>query len=347
MQRPKIAITLGDVAGIGPEVVARACTDPAVRDCCRPVVVGNPAVLARALRLCGISHPVRQVERISLASCQDDVVECWDPHGAELDDVPPGTVDPRAGNAAYEWLVAAARAALKREVDAVTTAPISKAALALAGRHYPGHTEILAETCGASDFAMMLYLPRGPAVKSPRGLGVAHVTLHTSLASVPRLLSTAAIERTIVLLDGFLRDLACTKPRVGVCALNPHAGEGGLFGDEEERVIAPAVRGASARGIDATGPLPADALLRRAIAGEFDGVVAMYHDQGHIALKLAAFDSAVNITLGLPIVRTSPSHGTAFDIAWKGTASAAGMVEALRAAAQLAGAKTDSVQEQT
>jgi len=347
MQRPKIAITLGDVAGIGPEVAARACADPAVRDVCRPVVVGDPAVLARALRLCGSSLPVRELDRISQATGEKDAVECWDPHRGKLDDIPPGAVDPRAGNAAYEWLVAAARAALNREVDAVTTAPISKAALALAGRHYPGHTEILAETCGVSDFAMMLYLPRGPAVKSPQGLGVAHVTLHTSLASVPRLLSTPGIDRTIALLDGFLRDLGCTKPRIGVCALNPHAGESGLFGDEEERVIAPAVRGAAARGIDATGPLPADALLRRAIAGEFDGVVAMYHDQGHIALKLAAFDSAVNITLGLPIVRTSPSHGTAFDIAWKGTASAAGMVEALRAAALLSAAKTDSVQEQS
>jgi 4-hydroxythreonine-4-phosphate dehydrogenase len=183
---------------------------------------------------------------------------------------------------------------------------------------------------------MMLYLPPGPAVRGPFGLGIAHVTLHTSVASVPGLLTTPAVRATIGLVDGFLRRLGCAKPRVGVCALNPHAGEEGLFGDEEGRVIAPAVDAAREAGIDAAGPYPADTLIRRAVLSEFDGLAAMYHDQGHIALKLIAFGTAVNVTLGLPIVRTSPSHGTAFDIAWQGKADATGMIEAIRTAARLA-----------
>jgi 4-hydroxythreonine-4-phosphate dehydrogenase len=164
---------------------------------------------------------------------------------------------------------------------------------------------------------------------------VAHVTLHTSIRSVPGLLSVPHIRETIHLIDGFLKRMGCAAPRIGVCALNPHGGEGGLFGDEESRLIEPAVLDARRLGIDANGPIPADALLRRAVHGEFDGVAAMYHDQGHIALKLIGFDRAVNVTLGLPIVRTSPSHGTAFDIAWKGKARADGMIGAIRCAAHL------------
>jgi len=182
---------------------------------------------------------------------------------------------------------------------------------------------------------MMLYLPPGDVVRGPHGLGVAHVTLHTSIANVPGRLSTPTIREKIGLLDGFLRRVGCASPRVGVCALNPHAGEEGLFGDEESRLIAPAVNAARESGLNATGPLPADTLLKRACGGEFDGVVAMYHDQGHIALKLIGFNRAVNVTLGLPIVRTSPSHGTAFDIAGQGIASAEGMIEAIRVAAML------------
>jgi 4-hydroxythreonine-4-phosphate dehydrogenase len=165
---------------------------------------------------------------------------------------------------------------------------------------------------------------------------VAHVTLHTSIASVPALITHAAVNKTIGLVHTFMQRVGCASPRVGVCALNPHAGELGLFGDEERRVIAPAVQQAVLRGINAAGPYPADTLLKRAVDGEFDGVVAMYHDQGHIALKLIGFGRAVNVTLGLPIVRTSPSHGTAFDIAWQGVADAAGMIAALSVAADLA-----------
>ena len=245
-------------------------------------------------------------------------------------------IDGRAGRGAYDYLVAATRAALAGEIDAITTAPLNKAALHAGGIDFPGHTEILAHECGVAEFAMMLYLPPGPEVRSPHGLGVAHVTLHTSIRSVPGLLTTDRIRETIELIDRFMRRIGCPAPRVGVCALNPHAGEGGLFGTEEADVIAPAVAAARQGGTAAAGPFPADTLLRRAVFGEFDGVAAMYHDQGHIALKLIGFERAVNVTLGLPIVRTSPSHGTAFDIAWQGQASCEGLVEAARVAAALA-----------
>lgn len=183
---------------------------------------------------------------------------------------------------------------------------------------------------------MMLYLPPGDVARGPWGLSVAHATLHTSIASVPGLLTQERVEETIRLIDRFLRDVGCPEPRVGVCALNPHAGEEGLFGDEEARIIAPAIAAVRECGIVATGPYPADTLLKRAADGEFDGVAAMYHDQGHIALKLLAFGRAVNVTLGLPIVRTSPSHGTAFDIAGRNLADPAGMIAAIRTAAMLA-----------
>ena len=368
---PRIALTLGDVAGIGPEVVARSLGDERLRDCCRPVVVGHPEVLRRALALIGSPMMVREVKSLDDVdwSAPDELsalgvagvessspqrgapalgaaktptpatrggIVCWNPSNDEAVAVPVGRIDACAGRAAYDYLVAAARAALRGEIDAITTAPLNKAALHAAGLHYPGHTEILAEECGVREFAMMLYLPPGEPLRGPFGLGVAHVTLHTSIRSVPGLLSISHIEETIHLIDRFLKRVGCQSPRVGVCALNPHAGEEGLFGDEEATLIAPAVEASRLTGVLATGPIPADALLRRAVHGEFDGVAAMYHDQGHIALKLIGFERAVNVTLGLPIVRTSPSHGTAFDIAWQGHARADGFIEAVRTAAMLA-----------
>jgi 4-hydroxythreonine-4-phosphate dehydrogenase len=336
--RPIVALTLGDVAGIGPEVVARACVDRRVRAECRPVAVGHPDVLRRAIRHAGLTTATDIVELSTPDELpQQDGVCCWHPPEASPDvvDVPPGKNDARAGRAAYDYLVAAARQTLVGTFAAITTAPLSKAALHLAGRKYPGHTEILAEVCGVKDFGMMLYLPQGESVRSRYGLGVVHVTLHTSLRSVPDLISTAGVVEKIELINRFMRQVGCAIPRVAVCALNPHAGEDGLFGDEESRLIAPAVRIADERGLSVAGPVPADTLFRRAAAGEFDAVVAMYHDQGHIAFKLLNFQSAVNVTLGLPIVRTSPSHGTAFDIAWQKPADASGMIEAILVAARL------------
>lgn len=336
---PRIALTLGDVAGIGPEIVARAISDDRLRSCCRPIVVGHPELFQRAVTLVGMPFEVISVTSLDAIDWNTSAVPCWNPSSVDATTIPVAKIDAKAGQAAYDYLVASTRAALRGDLDAITTAPLNKAALHAAGLDYPGHTEILAKECSVDEFAMMLYLPPGEPLKGSSGLGVAHVTLHTSIKSVPGLLNTDHIRETIQLIDGFLKRIGCAQPRVGVCALNPHGGEGGLFGNEEATLIAPAVQEARRLGVNATGPIPADALLRRAVYGEFDGVAAMYHDQGHIALKLIGFERAVNVTLGLPIVRTSPSHGTAFDIAWQGNARAEGFIEAVRTAAALVESK--------
>jgi 4-hydroxythreonine-4-phosphate dehydrogenase len=230
---------------------------------------------------------------------------------------------------------------LANRVDAICTAPLHKVALHQAGHDYPGHTELLAELCGVCEFAMMLYLGPSDRVRGRAGLGVVHVTLHTALRRVFDLLSREQIVSKICLADGVMRRLIGSPPRIGVCALNPHAGEEGLFGDEEQSLIEPAVKQAAAAEIDVHGPFPADTLLLRAAGGEFDGVVAMYHDQGHIALKLLGMHRAVNITLGLPIVRTSVAHGTAFDLAWQGRAETSGLEEAVRVASLLSRQRCD------
>jgi len=333
--KPRIALTLGDVAGIGPEIVARALSDDRLYEACRPVVVGHPRILQQALLLVGSDRSVREVPGPVFTEAPETAVTCWNPSTADVTQVRIGEVSGIAGRAAADYLVAATRAALQGQLDAITTAPLNKAGLHAAGIQEPGHTEILARECGVPAFAMMLYLPPGEPLRGPWGLGVAHVTLHTSIRNVPDLLSTPKVRETIELVDGFLKRIGCLRPRVGVCALNPHGGESGLFGNEEATCIAPAVEQARAAGIEASGPIPADALLRRAVTGEFDGVAAMYHDQGHIALKLIGFERAVNVTLGLPIIRTSPSHGTAYDIAGKGIARSEGFVEAVRTAAVL------------
>lgn len=338
---PRIALTLGDVAGIGPEVVVRAWSDPTLFSRCRPICIGHPAVVRRAVELIGANVEVRGLADLDDAAGEDPgAIWCWNPAGEDAALVPAGANDPRAGRAAYEYLIAATRQTVAGNFDAIVTAPLSKAALHLAGLDYPGHTEILAEACGVSDFAMMLYLAGIPGVESgPHNLGVVHATLHTSIRSVPDLLNCDLVFTKTLLIDRFLKRVGCREPRIAVCALNPHAGEEGLFGTEEITTIAPAVERARQAGINTAGPLPADTTFKRAIAGEFDGVVAMYHDQGHIAIKLVGQNRAVNVTVGLPIVRTSPSHGTAFDIAWRGVARAEGMIEAIHLAAQLAASK--------
>jgi len=348
MSAPVIAITLGDVAGIGPEVALKALADAATRGCGMPLIIGHPEIARRAIEQAKLDITVEAVSKPE-PILSDNTVACWLPpemaitaHGADrvyrpddCCDVKCGDVDWRAGAAAYAWLVSATRLALSHKIDAIVTAPLHKKALELAGLNYPGHTEILAEECGVDEFAMMLYVPPGRGVGARYGLGCAHVTLHTSIRSVPTALKIDDIRDTAVLVSNFLKQVGCERPRIGVCALNPHAGEHGRFGDEEDRLIRPAVEEACAIGIDAHGPIPADALMRLAIRGEFDGVAAMYHDQGHIALKLVAFNQAVNVTLGLPIIRTSPSHGTAFDIAGKGQADACGMIAAMATAMRL------------
>lgn len=336
MNRPRIALTLGDPAGIGPEIVAAVWARPEVHAWCRPLAVGPPSVLRRAVALRGTGAHVAEVEAPEALEPSPEVIPCLACGPADVERVSAGTIDARAGQAAYEAVVLAAQLALNGRIDALATAPLHKEALHRAGYNYPGHTELLAELCGARQFAMMLYLGPGEPLRSPAGLAVVHVTLHTALRKVFAALTEDEVLVKCRLAHRFMESLMGQTPRIGVCALNPHGGEGGLFGDEEQRIIAPAVRRGQAEGLDVQGPLPTDTLMVRARDGEFDAVVAMYHDQGHIALKLLGMYRAVNVTLGLPIVRTSVAHGTAFDRAWQGRADERSMVEALRVAARLA-----------
>jgi 4-hydroxythreonine-4-phosphate dehydrogenase len=335
-----LAVTMGDPAGIGPEVIVGAWNDRRIHEAARPLVVGHPEILRRAARL--LHRDLEVVEVTSPASVDDgignpNIIPCINVCSDEVLDVPPARVDGRAGEAAFQAIQQAATLALEHQVAGIVTAPISKSALHAAGHRYPGHTELLAEMCGVADFAMMLYLPPSEVVHPLHGLGVVHVTLHQSLRSVFSNLTSGSIAVKCRLADEVMRRIGADRPRLAVCALNPHAGEDGLFGDEERAIIAPAVEEARRGGLNVSGPYPTDTLMLRARNGEFDAVVAMYHDQGHIALKLLGMHAAVNITLGLPIIRTSVAHGTAFDRAWQGTARPDGMIAAIVTAAKLAG----------
>jgi 4-hydroxythreonine-4-phosphate dehydrogenase len=333
---PVIAVTLGDPAGVGPEVIVGSWTETVVHDWCRPVVFGHPEILRRAVRLWQTKLDVVEVDSPREAEPSPGVIPCVPCVSDNALEVAPGTIDARAGQAAYDAVVKAVGMALDGQVDAVATAPLHKEAWNRAGHDYPGHTELLAELCNVSDYAMMLYLGPDEEIRGPAGLAVVHVTLHVALRDVCAAIDEDAVLAKARLADGFMTRLKGSRPRIGVCSLNPHRGEGGLFGDEERRVIRPAVERGLAEGLNIEGPLPTDTLMVQARDGHFDAVVAMYHDQGHIALKLLGMHRAVNITLGLPIVRTSVAHGTAFDIAWQRQCETGSMIEALHVASRLA-----------
>jgi 4-hydroxythreonine-4-phosphate dehydrogenase len=328
--KPRLLFTMGDVAGIGPEVLARAW--PELLDLCEPVVIGDVAWMRRAVTLTGGNAEVLKLAAPAAAKPRPDSIPCIQATVQELREVEPGRISAAAGRGAYDFLCAAIDWTKQGQADGIVTLPLHKEGLNAAGLHYPGHTEILAEKTGTRDFAMMLYA-RGPQV--PQGLGAVHVTLHMALREIFRHLSSAAVLNKIRLLSGIMRQLHDQAPRLAVAALNPHAGDGGLFGDEENTMLAPAVAQARAEGIAVAGPIPSDTLFVRAQRGEFDGIVAMYHDQGHIPLKLLSGLRAVNVTLGLPLVRTSVAHGTAYDIAGRGVADHRSLLEAARVAARL------------
>jgi 4-hydroxythreonine-4-phosphate dehydrogenase len=338
-ERRRLLFTMGDVAGIGPEIIARAW--PALCDLCRPVIVGDPGWLGKALKLVDSAAKIQTVERVDAAEPTPERVVCLSPSRENLSGVSVGKVSGAAGRAAYDFLCAAIDLTQAGAADGIVTAPLHKEGLRAAGLAYPGHTEILAERTGTKSFAMLLYVgqSRETMNQETNGLAVAHVTLHMALRDVFRHLTPAAVLDKIRLLDGMMLRLLGRRPRLGVAALNPHASDGGLFGDEEETMIRPAVERAEAEGIEVSGPWPCDTLFVRARHGEFDGIVAMYHDQGHIALKLFGPERAVNISAGLPIVRTSVAHGTAYDIAGRGIAKSDGLIEAAKIAARLSGAR--------
>jgi 4-hydroxythreonine-4-phosphate dehydrogenase len=285
--KPRVAITVGDPAGIGPEVAARAAADPRVLDACEPVLYDPPAGATFAA----------------------------------------GVLSAAAGRAAYDLIVRAVADAQRGVVQAIATAPVNKEAFRLAGLEWTGHTDLLAHLTGSSHVAMMFHSD---------ALRVVLATVHIPLAEVPRALTQASLDATIALTARELPRFGIMRPRIAVAGLNPHAGEHGLFGTEEETAIRPAIEACRARGIDVSGPYPGDTVFVRARRGEFDTVIACYHDQGLIPVKLVAFGQAVNVTLGLPIIRTSVDHGTAFDIAGKGVADPESMVTAVLLAARLA-----------
>jgi 4-phospho-D-threonate 3-dehydrogenase / 4-phospho-D-erythronate 3-dehydrogenase len=366
-RKPLIAVTMGDPAGIGPEIIAGAWPETVVHEWCRPLVLGHPEIMRRAVELWRTGVEVVEIDSPEAARPSPDVIPCLPCVSRDVLDVSPGSIDPRAGQAAYDAVVRAIHLALAGEIDAITTAPLHKEALHRAGHQYPGHTELLAHLCGINDYAMMLYLGPSEDLPSAAGLAVVHVTLHTAMRNVFEELTEEAILAKARLADRFMSRLmptgekrsdtfhakhpqglsgktglsASSRPRIGVCALNPHAGEGGLFGKEELLIIRPAVERGIAEGLRLEGPLPVDTLMVQARDGRFDAVVAMYHDQGHIALKLLGMHRAVNVTLGLPIIRTSVAHGTAFDIAWQRRAETGSMIEALRVASRLAMSRKD------
>ncbi len=328
MNQPVIAVTMGDAAGIGPEVTVAACVDPAVQALCVPVVVGDARRLRTAAASIGREDiTIRTVDDPSEAQASPGTVDVID---LDLipEDLPFGALDPRAGEGSYRFIERAAALALEGSVQAICTAPLNKEALHAAGHVYPGHTELLASLTGAEEVSMMLATPQ---------LKVIHVTTHVGLVDAVSRVEPGLVERTIRRGHEALVRAGVTAPRIGVAAINPHAGEGGLFGyGEEAEKIAPGVEAARAAGIDATGPLPADTLFYLATRGDYDLVVAMYHDQGHGPIKALGIEAGVNITVGLPVIRTSVDHGTAFDIAGKNIADSRSMVEALRQAAEMA-----------
>lgn len=313
---PRLLITLGDVAGIGPEVLSKLWLQSELFTQSQPVVVGDVDWLRRWAPCFGFKGKVIHATSLRpwpLSSIHD--MPCIQATSANLSNIHLGRPQAAAGQAAYDFLRWAIQQTRIGIAEAIVTLPLHKEGLHLAGLHYPGHTEILAEECGVSKFAMMLYAPISNTQNDHRGgIGVAHVTLHQSMRTIFEQITTPNVLSKIELTHDIMGRLLQKKPRIGVCALNPHAGDGGIFGDEEARVINPAVFQAVNAGIDVSGPWASDTLFRRAKGGEFDGIVAMYHDQGHIALKLMSGFQLVNITLGLPIIRTSVAHGTAYDI---------------------------------
>jgi 4-hydroxythreonine-4-phosphate dehydrogenase len=312
---PRIGITMGDAAGVGPEVVLKALKHLDVYALCRPLVIGDLATLEKAGEIVGVDVD------------DDDLpFECLD-LGLLTAGLPFGEVSAVAGDAAYRYIERAVQLALAGEIDAICTGPINKEALNAAGHKYPGHTEILAALTATPEVSLMLLSPK---------LRVIHVTAHLGLLDAIERIDAGLVERTIARGRELMLRLNTEEPRIGVCGINPHAGEG-LFGRGEEKTkIAPAIAAARARGWNVEGPLPADALMYRAVRGDFDLVVAMYHDQGHGPVKALGIEHGVNVTAGLPIVRTSVDHGTAFDIAGSGKADERSMLEAIEIAAKLA-----------
>jgi 4-hydroxythreonine-4-phosphate dehydrogenase len=325
--RPLIGITMGDPSGIGPEIIIKALSDPILYELCKPIVIGDPGAFTAPLT----NPAMLPVKEIAKPADADGIFGCVDLMAVsrlQKDKFRPGDPGPETGEIMVKSIIKAVRMAQDKEIAAMVTCPIRKDLMYEAGYHFEGHTQLIAHLTDSEDYVMMLAGER---------LRVTLVTIHCALKEVPGLLNQHGILKTIVITAGSLRnDFGLKNPRLAVSALNPHAGESGLFGEEEEKIIIPAIKQAKKQGFHVEGPFPADTLFQRAASGQFDAVIAMYHDQGLIPLKLLHFSDAVNTTLGLPIVRTSVDHGTAYDIVGKGIADPSSLKAAIRMAVMMA-----------
>lgn len=328
VKRPVIGITMGDPAGIGPEIIVKAILEYDINKICRPVVIGDAEVIRKILKTCRLSAEIKKIEKIGPVPEGSGKIEIIDLNNVDIKGLKYGVPGKTCGSAAVSSIKKAVELAIARKIDAITTAPINKEIINAAGFQYPGHTELLAELAGTRDFGLMMV---------GGGLRVILVTRHMALKDVFRHIKKDSVLRTIRLAHKAMGYFQTKTPRIAVAALNPHAGEGRLFGTEEWDEIMPAIIEARGEGLDVSDPLPADTLFHKAKERYYDIVVAMYHDQGLIPLKLLAFGKAVNVTVGLPFIRTSVDHGTAYDIAGKDCADPGSLIEALKMAVEMVG----------
>lgn len=343
-RKPILGITMGDPASIGPEVAVKALLDPKVHEVCQPVLVGEADVFEKAIGFCGLDLKINRISKIADARFEKGIADVFDLNYMNIADLKMGEITAEAGDVAFRTVVKNIELALAGEIDGTVTGPINKESIQKAGHVFAGHTEIYAHYTDTKKYGMLLV---------EENLRVIHVSTHVSLRQACDLVKKDRILDTISLIDDACKKLGVTNPKIGVAGLNPHASDGGLFGYEEEQEILPAVQEALKRGFNVEGPIPADTLFPKAIGGVYDGCVAMYHDQGHIPFKTVGFNwdqtkgqmksvRGVNITLGLPIIRTSVDHGTAMEIAGKGIASPDAMVLAIEYAAKLHKNKQDN-----
>lgn len=339
--RPIVGITMGDAAGIGPEIIAKALSRGGTYRICRPLVIGNASVIEEGIKIANVQLKVNSIENIRKAVFKCGTIDVFNLENIKIEELQMGRPQAMAGKAAVEYVQKAVELAMRREIHAIVTAPISKEAINMANYKFPGHTELLAQLTNTRDYAMML-------VKG--NLRVIHVTTHSPLKDVPKSIRKDKVFKTIKLAYEALKFFWEIKnPKIAVAGLNPHAGEGGLLGNEEITEITPAIELAKKMGINVVGPLSPDTVFVKALGGEFDAVVAMYHDQGHIPIKLVGFKlskttkrweavEGVNVTIGLPIIRTSVDHGTAYGKAGRkeGTANPQSLIEAIKLAAKMA-----------
>lgn len=331
-RKPVIGVTMGEPAGIGPEVVVRAIIRPEVRKACIPIVFGSPKIIRHAVRRFAEKSKVKEIIDFEGIDNKSNLIWVFPCSDLDYKSIKPGIVTKISGHSAAHSVFAAANLALSGDIDAIVTAPLTKKGLILAGYDFKGHTDFLAFISGTKKYAMIFVGQK---------LNVVLVTTHIPLSEVSKTVTFNKVREKIELADQMLKKIfSIRKPKIGVCGLNPHAGEEGILGQEEKRVILPAVRSALKKGIKANGPLPSDSIFSPVVVSKFDCIVAMYHDQGIIPFKLLGIGNAVNLTWGLPFIRTSPDHGTAFDIAWKGKADPKGMINAILLASKLSRRKS-------